>query len=329
MFFNRRQRIVFFVAIALLALTATIAAFAGEGTLKGPEGSSLLCIHIENWYTWAIILFVLNFVIGILAVLAGVGGGVLFVPIVGGLFPFGLDYVRGAGLFVALAGALAAGPGLLNRGLANLKLAMPFAIIASTASIFGAMVGLALPEWLTRILLGSAIVGIVILLAMAKKSEFPDVPKADRMSTVLGISGIYHEASLDKQIDWKIHRTPIGILLFVGIGFMAGMFGLGAGWANVPVFNLLLGAPLKISVATSKFLLAITDTAAAWIYFMNGALKLLIAVPSIAGIMLGSLIGIKILAKVKPKSVKWVVIALLAFAGLFSIYKGLGSKGIL
>ena len=44
---------------------------------------------------------------------------------------------------------------------------------------------------------------------------------------------------------------------------MAGMFGLGAGWANVPVLNLLMGAPLKISVATSKFLLAITDTSAA------------------------------------------------------------------
>ena len=47
---------------------------------------------------------------------------------------------------------------------------------------------------------------------------------------------------------------------------MAGMFWLGAGWANIPVLNLLMGAPLKISVATSKFLLSITDTSAAWIY---------------------------------------------------------------
>nr|WP_276627654.1 hypothetical protein [Archaeoglobus fulgidus] len=49
--------------------------------------------------------------------MAGVGGGVLFVPLVSGFFPFHLDYVRGAGLFVALTGALAAGPGLLKRGL--------------------------------------------------------------------------------------------------------------------------------------------------------------------------------------------------------------------
>lgn len=80
--------------------------------------------------------------------MAGVGGGVLFVPLVGGFFPFHLDYVRGAGLFVALTGALAAGPGLLKRGLANIRLTMPLALIASTCSILGALVGLALPTWI-------------------------------------------------------------------------------------------------------------------------------------------------------------------------------------
>ena len=60
---------------------------------------------------------------------------------------------------------------------------------------------------------------------------------------------------------------------------MAGMFGLGAGWANVPVLNLVMGAPIKISVATSKFLLSITDTSAAWIYLNNGAVLPLMVRP--------------------------------------------------
>ena len=68
---------------------------------------------------------------------------------------------------------------------------------------------------------------------------------------------------------------------------MAGMFGLGAGWANVPVLNLLMGAPLKISVATSKFLLSITDTSAAWVYLNQGCVIPLMVVPSLVGIMLG------------------------------------------
>lgn len=105
---------------------------------------------------------------------------------------------------------------------------------------------------------------------------------------------------------------------------MAGMFGLGAGWANVPVLNLMMGAPLKVSVATSKFLLSITDTSAAWIYVNNGAVLPMMVVPSIIGIMLGSIVGVQILAKTKPAAVRYIVIAMLLFAGSRALLKGLG-----
>jgi hypothetical protein len=66
----------------------------------GGEGSSL------PWWAWVLILLVMTFVMGIVAVLGGVGGGVIFVPIVSGFFPFHLDFVRCAGLLVALSGSL-------------------------------------------------------------------------------------------------------------------------------------------------------------------------------------------------------------------------------
>ncbi|GBE02830.1 sulfite exporter TauE/SafE [bacterium BMS3Bbin06] len=292
--------------------------FCGEAAEAATKGSSLA------WWMWPIILFFFTFFLGILAVVAGVGGGVLFVPIVSSFFPFNLDFVRGAGLLVALSGALSAGPGLLRRGLANLRLALPMALIASTCSIFGAMVGLALPTNVVQIALGATIIGIVIIMATAKRSDFPEVEKPDALSSALRIAGIYYEESQGKEINWQIHRTPLGLALFILIGFMAGMFGLGAGWANVPVLNLLLGAPLKISVATSVFLLSITDTAAAWVYVNKGAVLPLIAVPSVAGMMLGTRIGVKILAKAKPKAVKWIVVSILFLAGFRALLKGLG-----
>ena len=85
-----------------------------------------------------------------------------------------------------------------------------------------------------------------------------------------------------------------------------------------------MGAPLKISVATSKFLLSITDTSAAWIYLNSGAVIPLIVVPSIVGIMLGSMVGVRILARAKIAVVKWIVIGLLGFAGVRALLKGLG-----
>ena len=138
------------------------------------------------------------------------------------------------------------------------------------------------------------------------------------------MAGAYLEPSTGENIEWKTHRTLPGLILFIVIGVMAGMFGLGAGWANVPVLNLLMGAPLKLSVGTSKFLLSITDTSAAWIYLNQGCVIPLMAVPSIVGLMLGSFVGVRILAVAKPKVIRYIVITVLLFAGGKALMKGLG-----
>ena len=279
------------------------------------------------WWFWPLILFFFCFALGIIAVLAGVGGGVLYVPLVSGFFPFHIDFVRGAGLMVALAGALAAGPGLLRRNLASLRLALPVALIASIFSIFGAMLGLYLSKInpnIVQVCLGVTIVGIAILIFLSKNTEKPVVNTQDAIGLALGINGTYLDEATKEQIHWKTHRTLLGLVMFVFIGILAGMFGLGAGWANVPVLNLLLGVPLKISVATSKFLLSITDTSAAWIYMNKGCVIPLIAIPSIIGLMFGSFVGVKLLSIAKPKFIRLMVIYVLLFAGLKAIDKGLG-----
>lgn len=283
-----------------------------------------VAIEPTPWWVWEIALFVFCFFLGIVAVIGGVGGGVLFVPIVSSFFPFHIDFVRGAGLLVALSGALSAGSPLLKKGLANLKLALSMALIASISSIGGAMVGLAMPENVVQLSLGATILGISVIMLLSKNSAYPEISEPDNLSKILHIYGIYYDEQLKKDVSWQIHRTPIGLLLFIGIGFMAGMFGLGAGWANVPVFNLVLGVPLRVSVATSIFVLSVNDTAAAWVYLHKGAVLPLIAVPSIAGMMLGTKIGARLLTKVHTSVVRRLVIALLAAAGLRALLKGFG-----
>lgn len=231
------------------------------------------------WWIWPVALLVFSFLLGTIAVVAGVGGGVLFVPFVGILFPFHLDFVRGAGLLVALTGALAASPGLLNRNLVNLRLALPMALAASTFSILGALMGLALPTYIVQIALGITILFVMVVMAAAKRSDFPEVKNPDHLSSTLRIHSAYYEESLGETIKWQVHRTPLGMVLFAIIGFMGGFFGLGAGWANVPVFNLVVGAPLKISVATSIFLISIANTTAVSVYMNEGAVLPLIVEP--------------------------------------------------
>lgn len=276
------------------------------------------------WWAWPLALFVVCFFLGIIAVPAGVGGGVLFVPIVAGFFPFHLDFVRGAGLLVALSGALAAAPRLLENGLANLRLALPLALVASASSIGGAMLGLALPANAVQVALGIAILGIVAVMVSVRNSEFPRVERPDRLSQALGMYGIFRDGATGREVSWQVHRTPLGLFLFVGIGVLAGLFGLGAGWANLPVLNLVMGVPLKVSAGTSGFILSLVDSSAAWVYLNQGAVLPIIAAPSVIGMMLGARIGARLLNVLKASVIRRLVMALLLFAGLRALLKGLG-----
>ena len=277
-----------------------------------------------EWWIWPIALFAITFLMGIVAVLAGVGGGVLFVPIVGAFFPFHLDFVRAAGLMIALTSALSAAPSLLANGLASLRLALPLALVGSVTSVVGALVGLALPTDVVQIALGLTILAIALLMWRAGRSDHPDVARPDALGAALGMHGVYHDPALGRDVAWQVHRTPVALFVFGGIGLLAGMFGLGAGWANVPALNLLMGAPLKLAVGTSGFVLSVVDTSAAWVYLNRGAMLPMIVVPSLIGVILGAKIGARLLRITPSFVVKRIVLTVLVVAGSRALLKGFG-----
>ena len=277
-----------------------------------------------EWWLWPIVLFAATFAMGIVAVLAGVGGGVLFVPIVSAFFPFHLDFVRAAGLLIALTSALSAAPTLLSNGLANLRLAMPLALVGSITSIVGAVVGLALPTQTVQAALGLAILAIALVMWRSGRSEHPHVARPDALGRALGMHGVYHDPALGREVCWQVHRTPAGLLVFGAIGVLAGLFGLGAGWANVPALNLLMGAPLKLSVGTSGLILSVVDTSAAWVYLNRGAVLPIVVVPSLIGVMLGARLGAQLLPRTPAYMVKRIVLAVLVLAGARALLRGFG-----
>jgi uncharacterized membrane protein YfcA len=126
------------------------------------------------------------------------------------------------------------------------------------------------------------------------------------------------------QIDWRTHHTAAGIASFAGIGFFGGVFGLGAGFANVPALNLLMAAPLKVAVGSSGLVISIINSSAAWVYINRGALLPLLAVPSILGVMLGSRIGARLLRATPAAVVRRAVIVVMLLAGMRALLRGLG-----
>jgi hypothetical protein len=298
--------------LAALAAVACCPALAADGSIAPMP-----------WWAWPVLLVAVCFVLGIVAVPAGVGGGVLFVPIVGGLFPFHLDFVRGAGLMVALASALTASPALLRMGFASLRLALPLSLLVGASQIAGAVAGLALPAAVVQTTLGLSILGIVALMWSARTSEFPVVQTPDAIATALRIHGVFYDAGRAKPVEWTVHRTARALVTFAFIGLLAGMFGLGAGWANVPVLNLVMGAPLKVAAGTSSLILAMSSSAA-WVYINQGAMIPLIVVPAVIGMMLGAMVGVRLLRVVSAPALRRLVSAVLLIAGIRALTHGLG-----
>jgi uncharacterized protein len=276
-----------------------------------------------DWWMWPAALFVVTFLLAVVSVVAGLGGGTVFVPLVSSFFPFHLDFVRAAGLLVALAGALAAGPDLLEKKLADFRLALPVALVASTTAVVGAIVGLSLPTRVVHTALGVVVLLVLLVTLAAQRADFPAVPGPDRLARILRIAGSYEEPTLGREVSWTVYRTWQGLAVFAGIGLLAGALGIGAGWANVAAMNLVMGVPVKVAVGTSIFLLSITDTAAAWIYLNEGAMLPVVVVPSLIGVILGARVGVRLLAVAEPKTVRRVIVVLLLFAGLRALLKGL------
>ncbi len=287
-----------------------------------------------DWWFWPLCLFLFTLVIGIIAPIAGVGGGVLFVPLTTAFFPFHVDFIRGAGLIMALTSALSSAPQLVKRGLANLRIMAPVVIVSVVTSILGGIVGLwvtnAFPKgkYYITIALGVVLFIIFVVMLTSKRVEFPEVKKVDPISAKLGIYGAWYEPSLDKVVEYRITNMPIALPAFAAVGFIAGMFGLGAGWANVPVLNLIMGAPIKVATSTSMLIITVNDAAAAWVYLANGAVLPIIVIPSVVGITIGARIGAKLAVKAKPRIVRYIVLGVMLLAAVLDIYKGLAGLGV-
>ena len=284
---------------------------------------------------WIAILFFFTLVIGVIAPIGGVGGGVLFVPLAVAFLPFNVDFVRGAGLLMALTSSLSSSPLFVSKGLANLRIVIPIALISIVTSICGSLVGLWLTNSFTKgdsyfsISLGILLIFIFIVMLTSRDVEYPSERPVGPFAAKFGLQGDWFEPSLNRTVDYRAGNLAYALLCFSAVGFIAGMFGLGAGWASVPVFNLVMGIPIKAAVTTSMALITINSAAASWVYIARGAVLPLICIPSVLGMSIGARIGARLAVKAKSRFITGLVMAVMLFAAVVDIYKGIRGIGLL
>lgn len=275
--------------------------------------------------------FALSTAIAIVAVIAGIGGGVLFTPIVMAFTSIDTLIVRATGLVVAMfSGLISSGP-LMKKGLADIKVVFYCSVPIVVGAMAGSFAAIYMSEHLgeagdaiVRLSLGILLVFIAfIFLIGGAKTEYPEAKKIDRLSRRLDLSGEYWEESLNRPVYYQSTRPLLGALLFLLVGFTGGFFGLGGGWAVVPVLNLVMTTPLKVSAACSGVLLALGNSCAIWPYITYGALIAVFVAPWMIGQVIGGILGAHILARIKAGVVRNILIVILFLTSVKLVGRGL------
>jgi uncharacterized membrane protein YfcA len=330
-----QPRISFLIVFAVPLALALLLLCAGEVHAAEPLHVAEETIGLSP-IVFALIFLVVCMVIGVIAVLGGVGGGVVFTPLMMGFTPFDSYIIRATGLFIAMCGSLVAARPFLRRGLANVRLLLFAGVPYSVFAVSGALAAGYIKENMgatgdaaIRLALGLLVITLALMIILGgKRVEYPEVDKVDGFTKRLALSMSYYEKSLNKVVNYKLKRAPVGILLFCGVGLLSGLFGLGAGWAIVPVFNLVMLAPLKVAAASSSVLISMGDTGAIWPYLTNGGIFPLFVVPCMVGMVLGATLGARLMPRIKASYTRWLVIALMFGSGIKLVFDGLGTFGL-
>ena len=134
---------------------------------------------------------------------------------------------------------------------------------------------------------------------------------------------MFEDPADGSRVRWEVRRLVPALLLFVGVGAIGGMLGVGAGWANVPVLVSVMGLPVKMAAATSGLIILANSSAASWVYLQRGAIDPLIVVPAVSGMIVGTKIGARLLGRASPGAVRALIVVLLSLAGVRTLWGAL------
>jgi len=281
-------------------------------------------------HLFALIVFLVCTAIGIIAIIAGTGGGVLFTTLFLGFTSIHPDIVRATGLLAAVCGTRIGARRYLRKGVANIRLVLLLGSCYTCFAFLGALFGLTITRRfgdggiaVIKLSLGIIVMAVGAMYLLVKGTAYPEIDWVDRFTRRLGLGMAYWEESLKERVDYQVTRSWIGICLVCLVGFISGTLGLGAGWAITPLFNFVMLVPLKVAAASSAVIISLGDTAAVFPYLMSNSVFPIYAVPTIAGLILGAEIGSRIAVKVKAKTIRYVLIAIMLGTGIKLVITGL------
>jgi uncharacterized membrane protein YfcA len=318
---------------SIIMIASVVLSFAGLGILSLVIPGQMSSGEMAN-STIALILFgffLLSVAIAMISVIAGIGGGVIFTPIMLAFTGVNSVVVRGTGLIVAMFSGLISTGIFIKKRISNYRLCLILtlsqgfgALAGSTLAVSAAQSTGAAGEGLLRASLGIILLAISVYFFLGgKRLEWPAINKVGRFTKRLKLDGYYLEESMGQVLNYQVTRAPLGIVLVFLVGILGGFFGMGGGWAITPSLNLGMGLPLKLAAANSGVILGIGSCVSVWPYAFAGGIIPFFALPWLAGQVIGGFIGSYVLARIKVQAIRLVLIGIMLFTSFGLVTKGL------
>jgi uncharacterized membrane protein YfcA len=256
-------------------------------------------VTIDLWFYAG--LGAAGFVAGLAGALLGLGGGIFLVPVLTLLMNLSPQAAAGTSLVAVIATSTAGASTYVRTRLANIRLAL----LLAPATVIAAVVA----SWVAQGLPRAALLGLfaLVLIYAAVNMIRPSPARAAAEAGLddagpappdpWGLNGSYEDRAVGRTIRYRIHRLREGFLASLGVG---------GGIIQVPVMNLLMGAPLKVATGTSNFLLGITATAGAIVYYANGRINPLYAVPIALSVFAGARVGALLVQRLQSRVLRWL-----------------------
>lgn len=272
---------------------------------------------------------------GFLGALLGIGGGVIIVTAFTLYFHLPIHVAIAASLVSVIATSIAGALRYVKQRIADVRLGMFLEIATTTGALAGAFIGVLLSAYVLSLIFGAFLLYEAANSLLSGNKKEGDVGsssgKADdpngiavnpNSSDKLLKQGVYYDKALGTNIRYTPVRPVSGALVVSLAGLAAGLLGIGGGVINVAAMNSIMKVPVKVSIATSQFMIAVTAATGALVYFIAGGIDVYVVAPAALGTVLGSTIGSLLMNKLPTRVIKTVFQVLLLYLGYQMIAKG-------
>ena len=173
------------------------------------------------------------------------------------------------------------------------------------------------------VLFGVVLLYSAFIMYGRRHAELPEGVEMGRIASHLKLQGEYDDAALGHVVKYNVRGVRFAMPLMFVAGAVSGLLGIGSGVLKVPAMDIAMKLPMKVSTATSNFMIGVTAAASAGVYFSRGYVNPFIAAPVAMGVLVGAALGTRLMMRVHSTVIRKVFIVVLVVTAVQMLVKAI------